>query len=90
MSDTTTVRGLLHDTLQSTIAIDHDMPDGAMLLGWVAIAEWMAPDGNRWLSIVDGNTNREGCPVWQRQGHLHNTLFDAQGFIPDDEEDDDG
>lgn len=86
MSGSKSVRAHLHDAIQSTIAIDNDLPEGAMLLGWAAIAEWMAPDGQRWLSVVDGNSAGEGCPMWQRQGYLHNALFDAQGFIPDDED----
>ncbi len=86
MSDADDVRGTLHEAFQTTISVDESLPEGAMLLGWVGIAEWMAPDGKRWLSIVDGNSNREGCPAWQRQGYLHNALFDPQGFISDEDD----
>lgn len=86
MSDTPKVRETLHETIQGTIAIDEDMPEGAVLLGWLTVAEWMAPDGKRWLSLIDGDARGEGCPAWQRQGYLHNALFDPDGFIPDDED----
>lgn len=87
MSAAERVRGRLHETIQGTVALDETLPEGSMLLGWVAIAEWMAPDGRRWLSIVDGDARGEGAALWQRQGYLHNALFDADGFIEDDEED---
>lgn len=91
MSEVRKVREALHETIQGTIAIDEGLPEGAMLLGWCAVAEWMAPDGQRWLSVVDGDARGEGAPIWQRQGYLHNALFDAENFIPDDEEgEDDG
>ncbi len=88
MNDAETVRASIHETLQATTVRDRDLPEGAMLLGWVAVAEWMAPDGKRWLSVVDGNASGEGCPAWQRQGYLHNALFDPEGFISDGEDDD--
>lgn len=89
MTDMPKVRDRLHETIQHTVAIDNNLPEGAMLLGWVTVAEWMAPDGQRWLSTVDGDARGEGCPAWQRQGYLHNALFDEDSFIPDSDEDDD-
>lgn len=87
MPDTPKVRSHLHETIQATVSIDESLPDGAMLMGWLTIAEWMAPDGQRWLSIVDGSADPDkGCATWQRQGYLHNALFDADGFIPDNPE----
>lgn len=87
MSEAPKVRERLHETIQGTVAIDEDLPEGAMLLGWVAVAEWMAPDGHRWLSTIDGDARGEGCPEWQRDGYLHNVLFKADGFIPDGDAD---
>lgn len=87
MSNAATVRQHLHDSIQATIALDEELPEGAMLLGWVTVAEWMAPDGNRWLSRIDGNAQVNACPSWQTQGYLHNALFDGDGFIPDDDDD---
>jgi hypothetical protein len=87
MTDGPKVRERLHETIQATVSIDNDLPDGAVLMGWVTIAEWMAPDGKRWLSIIDGAADpSEGLAAWQRQGYLHNALFDPDGFIPDEDE----
>lgn len=86
MSDNASVREHLHEALQSTIAIDEELPEGAMLLGWVAVAEWMAPDGNRWLSIANGDARGRGAPEWQSQGYLHNALFSPEGFVPDEDD----
>jgi hypothetical protein len=89
MSNGPKVRAHIHDAIQNTVAIDDGLPEGSMLMGWVTIAEWMAPDGERWLSIIDGTaTPDKACPAWQRQGYLHNALFDAADFIPDDEDED--
>lgn len=87
MAEGQKVRDVLHETIQGTIAVDDELPEGAMLLGWCAMAEWMAPDGKRWLSIIDGDARGEGCPEWQRQGYLHNALFAPDGFRPDDDDD---
>lgn len=86
--DQRSVRETLHETIQSTVATDKDLPEGAMLLGWCTIAEWIAPDGQQWLSIVDGDSRAQACPQWKRQGYLHNALFDPQGFVPEGDEDD--
>ena len=85
MSEASHIRTHLHDAVQHTVSLDEDLPEGAMLMGWLTIAEWMAPDGNRWLSKIDGNTNSESMPPWQAQGYLHNALFDAPSFDEDDE-----
>lgn len=89
MSETRDIRETLHEAIQGTVAVDEDLPEGAMLLGWVTVAEWMAPDGRRWLSVIDGDAQVEGCPIWQRQGYLHNALFDPEGFILDGDNGDD-
>lgn len=83
MSDTS-ARKQLHSAIQATGQTDNDL-EGAMLMGWVVVAEWMAPNGQRWLSRVDGTASGEGCPEWQRHGYLHNALF-SDGFS-DDEDD---
>ena len=44
--------------------------DGALVVGWVVLCEWVAPDGERWLTKLT-NPN---CTIWQQQGYLHNGL----------------
>lgn len=68
------VREHLHESLQHTISLDENSPEGAMLVGWVSVAEWMAPDGGRWLSRMTGAADGEPLSTWQRQGYLHNAL----------------
>lgn len=45
---------------------------GAMLVGWVVVAEWMTPDGERWLTKF----NARDTTRWQVQGYMHNTLYE--------------
>lgn len=82
------VRSHMHESIQHSVSLDDGLPEGSMLLGWVCVAEWMAPDGDRWLSCIDGSTDPErGATEWQRQGYLHNALNDHGTFgeAPDDE-----
>lgn len=72
-------RVILAESIQASAATDDEL-EGAVLMGWVLVAEWMAPSGQRWLSKVDGSATGEGCPAWQTQGYLHNALFDATSF----------
>lgn len=81
------VRTALASTIQATAADDDDLY-GAVLLGFVTVVEWMAPDGKRGLSRVDGDALNNGLPEWTREGYLHNALFDSNQFV-DDELDDD-
>lgn len=68
-------RERLHPLIQETLNGD-DMPEGGgVLMGWVMIAEWMAPSGDRWLSKVSSDaTGVKGAATWQEQGYLHNAL----------------
>jgi hypothetical protein len=83
-------RKLLSTALQTAANTDPEM-DGAVLIGWIAVAEWMAPDGSRWLSRVHGLGNGDDCPTWTQQGYLHHALHDGDTFGRDDNhlEDDD-
>jgi hypothetical protein len=63
--------------LMST-ATDENESDGHMLLGFVTIAEWLAPDGRRFLGIVSGTDSGE-LPEWTIQGYLAG----AQGSLAD-------
>jgi hypothetical protein len=53
-----------------------ETPDGpSVLLGWVAVVEWKAPDNERWLSMTGADALGDEPPEWQRQGYFHNALF---------------
>lgn len=84
-------RAHLHASIQATVALDvpgeaEPIPEGSMLLGFVAVAEWMAPDGTRWLSRVDaGASGDKGLTEWQREGYLHNALNSASWIEDEDE-----
>lgn len=88
------VREHLHEQIQSTVALDEELPEGTMLKGWVLVAEWVAPDNGAWLTRLSGGPGLgegNGLPEWQEQGYLHNALtcghmFGA-GEAEDDEED---
>lgn len=62
-------------------------PDGrSVLLGWVAICEWKAPDNERWLSLTGADALGDFPPEWQIQGYLFNGLHDE--WDRDGEDDD--
>ena len=52
------------------------MEDGAVLTGWVLVAEWLSVDGSSWISRLDGDAAGEPLTSWRREGLLHNALFD--------------
>lgn len=89
MSD---VRPHLADAIQNVANMSDEL-EGAHLMGWVLVAEWMAPTGNRWLAQFNGTSTGETCPAWQRQGYLHNALFEGfeefEAILDDDDEDED-
>lgn len=50
--------------------------EGAMLVGGVAVLEYVAPDGRRWLSRIGmGDPVGGRCPTWQQNGYLHEALY---------------
>lgn len=87
-----TVREHLHEQIQSTVALDEELPEGTTLKGWVLVAEWVAPDNGAWLTRLSGGTGTigedNGLPEWQEQGYLHNALHCGHMFGMDDDEDD--
>lgn len=63
------------------LAGDDDELDGAVLIGYVIVAEYSAPDGERWLS--QRSWTHGGPPAtWTVKGWLHEVLFG--GFGDDD------
>lgn len=49
----------------------------SVLYAWTIVIEWVAPDGERWLSFRSaGADGVKPLPTWHSQGHLHNALYD--------------
>lgn len=55
--------------------------EGAVLTGWCVVAEWMAPDGDRWLSKM----HPPHVTTWQANGMHHEAMH---GFWPEMEDED--
>lgn len=69
------------ETIQQT-ASDDDELDGAVLVGYVMIAEWVDPSGERWLSQRTWSPSGPP-PMWTVKGWLHEQLY--SGFSTGDE-----
>jgi hypothetical protein len=86
--ETESLKKLLADKVSSVLQ-EHALttPDGrSVLLGWVAVIEWKAPDNERWLSLTGADVLGDEPPEWQVQGYLHNALFsDWDRFDEDDD-----
>lgn len=76
----------LHEQIQAHAAQEEHL-DGAMLMGWVTVAEWMGPDGNRWLSRFSWSSSGREPPPWTTAGYLHEALYSWPDPTPDPEED---
>jgi hypothetical protein len=71
-----TPRKRVWDAMQDSTDGDEEI-HGAILTGFVLVAEWMDGDGQRWLSLLHGSNGGESdAPEWQRQGYLHNALYE--------------
>lgn len=64
----------------STAAVQFTDDDGnvqrGIVVGWVVIAETLAPDGERWLSKFSGDAAHEQLARWQVHGYAHSVLHD--------------
>jgi hypothetical protein len=80
VGDETRFRTALHDTIQTAGPGTDELPAGALLIGWVLVADWMSPDGDRWLSRECGGATRDRLPGWQERGYLHEALFHGDDF----------
>lgn len=75
-------RDRLHAFLQSEgVAEDATGAEGALLTGWAIVTEWMAPDGERWLSKAHAASSAE----WHAQGMHHAALYDDWPTADDEE-----
>ena len=64
----------LHDAIQLSQE-SNDRLGNAVLVGWVVVAEWVAPDGTRTLTRMSGTPGGTVPPEWQTRGYLHEALF---------------
>lgn len=48
----------------------------SVLVGWVAVAEFMDMDGNRWLAVRSGSASdsEHATTSWQRRGYMYEVL----------------
>lgn len=69
-------RDAIHDAIQANARMGQE--DGAILTGWVLVAEWMTPDGDRWLS----KGHAASVTAWSADGMYHEALY---GKWPDGE-----
>lgn len=66
-------RDVFARALMSTATEANDL-DGHMLIGFAVIAEWLAPDGERYLTMTGGSGEGRTIPEWTVQGYLTNAL----------------
>ncbi|HEX2292910.1 MAG TPA: hypothetical protein VHH55_06315 [Gaiellaceae bacterium] len=64
----------LHEAIQSSQG-ENSRLESAVLVGWVVVAEWVAPDGTRSLTRMSGTPGGSVPPEWQTRGYLHEALF---------------
>lgn len=64
--------------------LNNDRPnaarEGSLVVGWVVVADWVDPDGQRWLSY----TKSEGVTEWQAKGMANEVV--AGGFDSEEDE----
>jgi hypothetical protein len=69
---------------------DDDDLDGAVVIGFAAVAEWMTPSGERWISLETGDASGADLQRWQVQGYFFNVLHDPAWQPEQGHEDDAG
>ena len=60
----------LHDAIAAHFPGIREAADGAVLVGWVVVAEWMDTGGRRWLA----DTRPPTTSRWAAHGMLLDTL----------------
>ena len=84
-------RDNIASAIQASAAEDEDL-NGAVLTGWVMIAEFVSPSGSRWISRMAGDAMGNVPPTWSVKGWLVDSLDDMAAvsyFSPGDEDEDD-
>jgi hypothetical protein len=64
------------DNIASAIWTANPTGSPAVLVGWVAVAEFMDSDGHRWLMVRSGTAPDADHQTtsWQRRGYMHEVL----------------
>jgi hypothetical protein len=62
-------REFLYEAIQASIAERNDL-EGSILLGYVIVAEWQAPNGHKWLTKLSGDAFNE-LPPWRERMFGH-------------------
>lgn len=60
----------LHDAIAANASPVMEASGGAILTGWVVLAEWMDKDGERYLS----SCRAESTSPWAARGMMHDML----------------
>ena len=71
----TQARTIIKEGIEATADL-HEPTEEAILTGYVLVAEWVDPNGDKFLSTTSysGRIDRNGTP-WTVKGWLHETLF---------------
>jgi len=83
--DTETIRRRSREAVHAAIQANPPpefVQKGALLTQWALVAEWVTPDGQKWLSRLES----EGLTGWHRKGMLFEVLWnwgEAEGEEPD-------
>jgi hypothetical protein len=78
------------DSILAALAKTRDGDDDlgeAVVTKYAAVVEWMAPDGNRWLSLVTADAGDVELQRWDVQGMFFNVMHDP-AWHPRDEDPD--
>lgn len=84
----TTVRERLFEAVQAEAHSDDDL-EGAVLVGFMVVAEWRAPGGDQWISKVSGD-HSAALPSWRERGLAAEVLHDWWAGNDDENQGDDG
>lgn len=74
------VRERLLEALQASAIQVHDKP--TVVYGFAVVVEWMATNGDRWLSVLGSDAAARSIPTWQVDSYARE-LHDAS--VPADE-----
>lgn len=75
---TETDREAIHEAIAANSGHAQDATGGAVLTGWLTVAEWMDKDGTRYLS----HCRAASTTPWGARGMMHEVLY---GDWPDGE-----
>jgi hypothetical protein len=68
-------REAIHEAIQVNAGHVQDASGGAILTGWVVLAEWMDKDGDRYLS----HCRAPSTSAWTARGMAHDYIYGEWG-----------